>query len=428
MRYICEQSALFGRAQITPSKSHSMRAILLASMANGTSVIDNYLCSPDIFAMIKACSNLGADIRLVGERQLVVHGISGCIRANGNIIDAGNSGQILRFLTAMSALSDRYTVVTGDYSIRHNRPMLSLISGLRQLGAFCISTKNNSFAPIIVRGPVAPGEITIDGQDSQPVSALLMAAAFMPGTTTITVTNSGEKPWVDLTLSWLERLGVSYVRKKYEQYIINGCSLYQPFNFSIPSDLSSAIFPVVAALITKSEITIDNIDMSDEQGDKKAIFALQDMGANIVYEESNQKLRVKRSTFLRGQKINVNDFIDAVPILAVMGCFASGVTVLTGASAARGKECDRLRMMTSELLKMGAKIEEVDDGLKICNSKLHGAKVVSHADHRVAMSLAIAGIGSTGITEIDDIGCVAKSFPTFCKVMQGLGVNIKVVA
>lgn len=428
MNFISQRSTLSGSIQVPASKSHTIRAILLASMVGGTSHIENYLHSPDVFAMIKACEQLGAEVQIINEKCLSVTGVNGFVSNCSENIDAGNSGQVLRFITAIGALGKNKRLITGDYSICHNRPMESLISGLQQLGAFCISTKHDDFAPILVKGPLVPGEVTIDGQDSQPVSALLMACAFMIGTTVINVESPGERPWIDLTLSWLQRLGVEYERHGYERYKISGRIGYPAFKYLVAGDFSSLLFPIVAAILTNSEITLVNVDMDDVQGDKQAIFALQKMGADIEYSAANRQLLVRGGCKLVGQEIDVNNFIDSITALAVVGCFASGVTILKGARAARGKECDRLQMVTRELTKMGAVIEEFDDGLRISNSQLSGARVESHTDHRMAMSLAIAGMACEGLTEVVGVGCVAKSFPGFCEAMQKLGAVIKVAA
>ncbi|MCK4869474.1 MAG: 3-phosphoshikimate 1-carboxyvinyltransferase, partial [Gammaproteobacteria bacterium] len=375
MKYICSCSTLSGSGCVTPSKSHTLRAILLTSMVNGRSTIANYLDSPDAHAMINACRMIGANIEIVDEKQLVIEGVNGLLQCPSDVINAGNSGQVLRFMSAMLALQSKYAVITGDESIRYNRPMQPLIEGINQLGAFCVSTKGDGYAPIVIRGQLEPGVVQLDGQDSQPVSALLLAAAFVDGTTEIKVESPGEKPWIDLTLAWLKRLGVRYENHDYRRYFVYGNVTYSGFNYSVPSDFSSVLFPVAAALVTKSEITLNNIDMQDVQGDKKALAVLQKMGANIIYDADTQQLTVKKTERLIAQEIDVNDFIDAVTTFAVIGCFAEGKTIIKGAQAARGKECDRIAMIVNELRKMGADITEFTDGIEIKTSKLIGTSV-----------------------------------------------------
>jgi 3-phosphoshikimate 1-carboxyvinyltransferase len=421
-----EKSILTGKISASPSKSHTLRAILFATMAEGISTISNYLHSPDAEAMVTACRQMGADITVTAE-QINITGIGGKPKTVDDIIDCGNSGQVLRFVSAMTALNSSYTIFTGDYSIRHNRPMLPLINGLTALGAFCVSARNDGFAPIIVRGPMEAGEVIIDGEDSQPVSALLMACCFLNSRTDIYVKNAGEKPWIDLTLSWLDKFKLPYENHDYAHYIIYGDAKYQGFDYAVVGDFSSILFPLVAALITQTEIALHYVDMDDVQGDKQVIAVLKQMGANIEYDRKKQILTVKKTAKLIGREIDVNAFIDAVPILAVVGCYAQGTTKLTNAKIARSKECDRLACITKELRKMGANLEETIDSLTIESMPLNGASVVSHHDHRIAMALCVAALGATGKTLVADTECIAKSYPTFYPDMKKLGVKITTI-
>lgn len=419
-KFKIKPSTLSGSINASPSKSHSLRAILFATMARGKSVIRHYLHSPDVDAMIEACRQLGATITQKQD-YLEIEGVSGKPKTPKKIIDAGNSGQVLRFVGAIASLTDGEFHITGDQSVRTNRPVTPLIEGLSHLGVQCSST-----SPLTLCGPMRSGVTTLDGTDSQPVSALLIAAAFVDGVTEINVTNPGEKPWVGLTLSWFDRLGIRYENQNFEKYRVFGRADIAGFEYTVPGDFSSLAYPITAALVTQSEVTINNVDMNDAQGDKKIIDALINMGANI--EIVDHHITIKPSNELRGCEIDVNDFIDAVTILAVIGCYASGTTVLSNAYIARKKESDRLATITAELTKMGAQIQETDDSLIITNANLSGTQTFSHHDHRIAMSLAVAGMGANKETIIDDIKCVAKSYPGFVADMQHLGCNIEVLS
>jgi 3-phosphoshikimate 1-carboxyvinyltransferase len=420
MNYLIKPSKLSGAITIPASKSHTLRAILFASLAHGESIIHNYLHSPDTDAMIAACRLLGAKIHAT-KHQLNIIGTNGTPQTPENIIDAGNSGQVLRFVAAVAALTSGYTIITGDESVRKNRPVQPLLDGLTHLHVFAKSSQNNATAPIIIQGPLRGGETTLNGEDSQPVSALLIAAAFATNPTVINVRNPGEKPWVDLTLSWLKRLGIQYEKQDYTQYKIMGNARYAGFEYIVPGDFSSCAFPLVAGLITNSAITLQNLDFSDAQGDKELICALQTMGANIEYDLTQKIITTHPIEKLIGQTIDVNNYIDAVPILAVAACFATSETLITGAAIARKKESNRLAAITQELQKMGANILELEDGLKIMPSKLVGAKVDSFNDHRIAMALAVAGMMATGETIITNVSCVEKSYPDFAQAMRDLG-------
>lgn len=416
-------SSLCGSVQAPPSKSQTMRAILFATMAHGTSRVRHYLRSPDVEAMLQAVQRLGAEVRRKDDEVCIV-GVSGQVNVRPGLIDAGNSGQVLRFIPAFAALSNQPIQVTGDESVRTRRPVLPLLDGLTQLGAVCKST--HGYAPIDVCGPIHAASIEIDGQDSQPVSGLIMATAFLSAPSTIRVRNPGEKPWVGLTLSWLDRLGIDYQNQDFQTYRIAGQACYPGFDYVVPGDFSSMAYPIVAALITGSTVRIEGVDMQDAQGDKKLIGVLQAMGADIDFDPARSLLSVRGGVELIGCEVDINDMIDAVTILAVVGCYAKGVTRLMGAAVARQKECNRIASIVCELKKMGADIDETADGLVVRHSPLQGSKTLQcYQDHRMAMSLTVAALGAKGESAIAGVECVQKSYPDFFSQMQGLGAELE---
>lgn len=422
---IVHPSKLSGQVAIPSSKSHSIRAIIFASLAQGTSHIYKRLDSPDIHQAIAACRQFGAEIDENGE-DLVIRGTAGNFHSPKCEIDSGNSGQVLRFIGALAALGEGKTILTGDDSIQKRRPVKPLIDALKQLGACAGSLNNNDCAPISVKGPCKPGSALICGQDSQPVSGLLMLSAFLDGETTIAVNNPGEKPWVDLTLYWLDKLNVPYENDQYKKYKVTGKKTLKAFDYTVAADFSSAAFPAAVALLSQSSVILNNIDMQDPQGDKKIFDAFKLMGAQISYDEKQRKLSVL-GNFLKGLKLDINDYIDAITILSVVGCFAKNETHITNAAIARKKESDRISAIACELKKMGAKITEKPDGLIIEPSKLHGCTLKTYHDHRMAMSLIIAALHANGPSKILSIDCISKSYPTFVEDMQKLGAKIEVV-
>ncbi len=422
MQLIVQSSSLSGSIRVTTSKSHTMRAVLLGSLAHGTTTVRHYLPSPDTVAMVAACKALGAGITQMDD-VITIQGTGGNLTTPKQVIDVGNSGQVLRFVASIAALLPHHTVITGDNSICSIRPMNPLLGALQQLGAFALSTKGDGHAPIVIGGKAKAGHVCLDGQDSQPVSAMLFLAAFLEGETVIEVNNPGELPWINLTLHWLDMLGVTYTNDNYTKYTVQGPVSYQGFDYTVPGDWSSAAFPIAAALVTNSSITLENMDFADPQGDKAIIGAFQAMGASIIVDAANRRVEVKQHSGLHGATINVNDFIDAVPVLAAVACFASSPVIITGGGIARHKECDRIHAIAVELKKMGATIEEQPEGLIIHPSILHGAQVSSWHDHRIAMALSVAGC-ACGNVVIDNVACVAKSFPGFAAAMRGLGANI----
>lgn len=422
MKYSVKQSSLSGSIEIPPSKSHNHRALIFALLAKGTSRIDKYLDSPDSAAMLKTIQQLGAKVKK-SKDQLEIEGVGPTLKPSDDVINAGNSGIVLRFIGALAALIPAYTVITGDHSIRTRRPVKPLLEALKQLGVIAESMVGDGYAPIIIKGPLSNGRCSLDGQDSQPVSALIIAATFARGASEIHVTNPGEKPWIDLTLSWLDFLKLPYENHDYTHYKIPGGASYEGFNYTVPGDFSSLAFPVAAALITQSEISIDNVDMSDVQGDKKLLDLLKQMGAKL--ETKGRTLHVKRAGSLKGCTFDINDTIDAITILAVIGCYAEGETVLTNAAIARKKECDRIHCIATELKKMGADIEEKEDGLVIRGSKLKGTTLETYHDHRMVMSLTVAALGAEGESVIEGVECVAKTYPNFKEHLKQLGAKLQ---
>lgn len=420
MRYFqIRRSSLEGFLSLPSSKSQTMRAILFASLAKGQSTIHCPLASPDIDAMIAACENFGAKIKRE-KQSLKIRGVAGKPVFKSLIIDAQNSGQVLRFIGAIAGLAKKEITITGDESIQTNRPILPLVTALRGLGVKAAA--KTDYAPIAVQGPVVSNVTYLNGQDSQPVSAIIMLSCFVEQTTTIIANNSGETPWIDLTLSWLDRLGICYQNDEYHTYTVTGAKEVSSFEYTVPGDFSSCAFPLIAALITKSEITIKNIDLQDAQGDKDLIYLLKELGASISIQEG--AITVQKSRQLDGAVINVNAMIDAVPILAVLGLFGKETMHLSGAQSARGKESDRLKCITQELKKMGANIQEYPDGLIIHPSTLHSAEVDSHNDHRIAMALCVAAMTIEEPSIIKGVGCINKSYPNFYADMKKLGARL----
>lgn len=424
-QYRIKKTVLNGEIVIPPSKSQTLRAILFGSLGNGKSRIHHYLSSPDTQAMVEACRSFGAHLN-VSPTYIEIQGINGKLNYTEDVIQAGNSGLVLRFCSAIGALAKHPVVVTGDRSIRHLRPMKPLLEGLSQLGVSTTSMRGDHYAPVIIQGPIQSGKATLNGEDSQPVSALIIASAFAEGPIEIAVQNPGEKPWIALTLNWLDRLGISYENKTYQHYRVLGNSQYEGFEYCVPGDFSSAAFPLAAALITSSEVTIKNIDMLDLQGDKELISVFQKMGGNIQIE-NNKTIHVKKGGPLVGIKVDINDFVDGITILAVVACFAEGETHIQNAAIAKHKECNRISCIATELRKMGADIAETEEGLLIKKSSLKGAQVNSYQDHRMAMSLVVAALGAEGETTVSSVECVAKTFPTFMHDFNKLGANIRVV-
>lgn len=414
-----ERSTLSGEMTVPPSKSQTMRALVFSLLAKGRSTILSPLLSPDTQAMARACTLLGAQIASFSDRME----IEGGLKPADDVIDAGNSGQVLRFIGAVSALLPAYTVITGDHSIRSRRQVQPLIEGLEQLGAWAVSARGDSHAPLIVRGPLRGGIAEVSGEDSQPISGLLIAASFASEKTELFVRGPGELPWIALTLSWLNRFNIPYQNHNFEHYRLSGGAEIQGFTYRVPGDWSSALYPIAAALMTDSEITLHGLDFDDPQGDKEVVTLLEQMGAKI--STNSTSLTLHRGSRLKGARIDIGKFIDAITLLPVLACHADKPTEIYGGSIARFKECDRIQAIVTELKKMGAQIEETSDGMTIYPSELKGARVFCHADHRMALALSVAALAAHGSTEIIGTEVVSKSFPGYFNELRQLGARLK---
>ena len=412
-------STMRGTVRIPPSKSHSIRAVFLAALAEGTSTIRHRLHSADVDSAIAACKALGATIEESGE-ILRITGFNGRPTAPKDAIDVGNSGTTANFVLALAALCDKPVTITADDQTR-KRPVAPLLDSLRQLGAV-IESSHNGLLPVRIRGPIKGGTADVAGTTSQYLSALLLHGIFCETPAVLKLKSLNEKPYADMTVAWLKKLGVRLEQDNHSEYRLASRQTIKAFEADIPSDWSSAAFFLILAAIPGCEITLEGLDFADTQGDKEVVNYLKAMGADI---ESGNTLMI-RGRKLRGTTLDLNNTPDALPAMAVAGALAEGVTHLTNVPQARIKETDRIAVMHRELAKMGAGIAEERDGLLIKGgAPLRGTAVAGHYDHRVVMSLAVAGLAAAGITTIDTAEAIQITFPDFVDRMRACGADIR---
>lgn len=419
MYLIVEKSKITGKIKIPGSKSHTIRALFLASLAKGTSQIYDPLLSNDADSAVKVCKSFGANINFT-DNKYQIEGFGTNPLTPDDIVDVGNSGTTMRFAVSTASLNPGCTVLTGDYQIRR-RPLGPLIESLNSLGANIFSTRNNGMAPVVVKGVLKGGNTSIDAITSQYLSSLLIHTPLLEKDSEISITRLNEAPYVEMTLWWLDKQGIKYENNNFKSIFVYGNQAYKPFNLAIPGDFSSATFFAVQAAISGDEIIMENLDMTDPQGDKMVFSILKEMGATV--DINSNSIRVKGNG-LRGMEIDMNSIPDALPALAVLGCFAEGETRLVNVPQARLKETDRIAVMCMELKKLGADIEELPDGLIIRNSKLKGGNVEGHDDHRIVMSLAIAGLNIDGKVIINGAEAYNVTFPEFGDLLKGCGGKI----
>ncbi|MBI4250238.1 3-phosphoshikimate 1-carboxyvinyltransferase [Candidatus Uhrbacteria bacterium] len=425
------------KGSVTPpgSKSHTIRALLLATLAHGASTIENALDSDDTRACMRVCRSIGSAISVRKDKQgglsLTVRGKGLPLRLHADVIDTGESGITTRFVLpllglANSKLSKRIAIAC-DPQMRQ-RPILPFITALNNVGMDIRPRSKRSVWPLDVTGTLEGGATIVDGTTSQYISALLLSLPLAQNDSHITIQNLNERPYVEMTTRWLDMLGIRYEWKKRggkDHFIIKGGQHYRPFHGKIPADFSSASYFLAAGTILPGQISMRNLDFSDAQGDKELVALLAKMGAYI--RKRGPVLSMRGAHELRGARIDCNAIPDLVPTLAVIGTQARGATDLYNVAHARLKETDRLSAMAQELRRLGAHIREKKDGLTITKSKLRGAPVNGHGDHRTIMALAIAGLCAQGTTRIKGAEGIAKTFPRFPKLLRDIGGNIYII-
>ena len=413
------------RGEITPpgDKSVSHRAVILGSLAQGKTRAEGFLASRDTLATANAFRSMGVSVKArAGALEITGKGLFG-LGAPLGTIDAENSGTTARLLAGLLSAQKFSCEITGDSSLR-SRPMSRVTVPLRMMGAL-ISAEGETL-PLRIKGRELRGiDYRTPVASAQVKSAVLLAGLYASGQTSVTEPERTR----DHTERMLRHFGVPVETSGTRVSVSPGVA-FSAAELEIPSDISSAAFFIVAALINPgSEIMVKNVGLNPLR--TGALDILREMGADISIENPRERCGepvgdiVARHSALRGVRIegeSVSRAIDEFPVISVAACFADGETVISGAGELRVKETDRISAMTQELSKLGADIRETPDGM-IINGKeqLRGARCASRGDHRVAMSLAVAATQARGETAIGDAGCVSISFPEFFSHLEALG-------
>lgn len=417
------QAAEHPTVRVPGSKSITNRALLLAALANGDSTIDRALFSDDTLYMSAALRRLGIHVdadrhpkdRFPGE-TFHVRGGGGRIPAREAQLDTGNAGTAARFLVACACLGHGRFVVDGTARMRQ-RPIAELLDALRQLGAMV--TSPTGCPPVTIDADGLPGgRAQVKGErSSQFLSALLMVAPYAARDVTLEV--DGEliaKPYIDLTLGVMQQFGVTVDRDGYHRFgVRHGQSYRASAHYEVEPDASSAHYFLAAAALLGMRLQIDGLTTRSLQGDAQFVEVLAQMGAEI--RRHPDTLGVRGSSPLRGIDVDLNAISDTAPTVAVLATFAASPTRVRNVAHIRQQESDRIANVTTELRKLGATIEEHDDGWTITPSTLHGGEVEPYDDHRLAMAFALIGLRVPGI-KIRNPACVSKTFPTFFEQLE----------
>ncbi|EOE5377346.1 3-phosphoshikimate 1-carboxyvinyltransferase [Salmonella enterica subsp. enterica serovar Montevideo] len=403
-----------GAINLPGSKSVSNRALLLAALACGKTVLTNLLDSDDVRHMLNALSALGINYTLSADRtRCDITGNGGALRASGALeLFLGNAGTAMRPLAAALCLGQNEIVLTGEPRMKE-RPIGHLVDSLRQGGANIDYLEQENYPSLRLRGGFTGGEIEVDGSvSSQFLTALLMTAPLAPEDTTIRV--KGElvsKPYIDITLNLMKTFGVEIANHHYQQFVVKGGQQYHsPGRYLVEGDASSASYFLAAGAIKGGTVKVTGIGRKSMQGDIRFADVLEKMGATITW--GDDFIACTRGE-LHAIDMDMNHIPDAAMTIATTALFAKGTTTLRNIYNWRVKETDRLFAMATELRKVGAEVEEGHDYIRITPpAKLQHADIGTYNDHRMAMCFSLVALSDTPVTILDP-KCTAKTFPDY---------------
>ncbi|ECJ3457190.1 3-phosphoshikimate 1-carboxyvinyltransferase [Salmonella enterica] len=403
-----------GAINLPGSKSVSNRALLLAALACGKTVLTNLLDSDDVRHMLNALSALGINYTLSADRtRCDITGNGGPLRAPGALeLFLGNAGTAMRPLAAALCLGQNEIVLTGEPRMKE-RPIGHLVDSLRQGGANIDYLEQENYPPLRLRGGFIGGDIEVDGSvSSQFLTALLMTAPLAPKDTIIRV--KGElvsKPYIDITLNLMKTFGVEIANHHYQQFVVKGGQQYHsPGRYLVEGDASSASYFLAAGAIKGGTVKVTGIGRKSMQGDIRFADVLEKMGATITW--GDDFIACTRGE-LHAIDMDMNHIPDAAMTIATTALFAKGTTTLRNIYNWRVKETDRLFAMATELRKVGAEVEEGHDYIRITPpAKLQHADIGTYNDHRMAMCFSLVALSDTPVTILDP-KCTAKTFTDY---------------
>ena len=415
-----QKSKLNGRIVCPSNKSYTHRAIFLAALSDGKSIVKKILRSNDTLATISACRGFGIEVEEVEDKVTINNTINSTVE--NSMINAENSGTTIRIAIAIAALSGGNTILTGDESLR-KRPMQPILDSLETMNVKTES--DDGRPPIHINGKIEGNEISINGDiSSQFISALMIIAPRLPEGLTIKV--EGElvsKPYVDLTIAIMKKFGVKVkTEEEYKKYQVTH-QIYKPTTFSIPSDFSNLALLLAANVLLGDGLTIE-INLGDmPQGDEAIVDILEKLGVNVTLEDDI--ITTKSPILLKGGKFDLSNTPDLLPAIAILALKSEKPIELFNVKHARYKETDRIAIMSRELKKIGLEVEEKEDGMILKKSEdIHSAELNSENDHRLFMAFSIVGM-FVGDCTVSDPDAVRVSYPEFISDMKNVGADFK---
>ncbi len=430
-------SDIGGVVKAPPSKSYSHRAVILASLAKGTSRLYDMLYSEDTLASIRVCEALGAEITR-NDDYLEVIGTGGKLHnSSKNPIDLANSGTTLRLMTTVASLSDNEVILTGDDSLQ-TRPMDLLLESVKSLGIDSSSVNDNGKAPILIKPGYSGGETNISGSvSSQYISSIIISSPLSKeGVTLFVLPEFKSRPYVDMTLDIMKKFGVKVLKGFYVKH--DDCSKshqscridefkikkqdYNACDYTVEGDYSSASYLLAAVAINGGHGKVLNLFKKSKQGDKLILEILEKMGADIKIHDDY--VEISSDGKLNGIDVDLSNAPDLLITVAVLAAMAEGTTNITGVRHARVKETDRIDTTCRQLEKLNCKLEEFEDGMSITGGVSSGV-VDSCGDHRLAMAFSLIGLKHD--IEITNGEVFDVSFPNFIEAMAEIGLELELV-
>ena len=403
-----------GTINLPGSKSVSNRALLLAALANGTTVLTNLLDSDDVRHMLNALKALGVQYALSDDRtRCEVTGNGGALHsAEALELFLGNAGTAMRPLAAALCLGSNDIVLTGEPRMKE-RPIGHLVDALRQGGAQIDYLEQENYPPLRLRGGFTGSNVEVDGSvSSQFLTALLMTAPLAPNDTVISIKGDlVSKPYIDITLHLMKTFGVEVENQSYQRFVVRGGQQYQsPGHYLVEGDASSASYFLAAGAIKGGTVKVTGIGRNSVQGDIRFADVLEKMGAVVTWGDDFISCTHGE---LNAIDMDMNHIPDAAMTIATAALFAKGTTTLRNIYNWRVKETDRLFAMATELRKVGAVVEEGEDYIRVTPpAKLQFAEIGTYNDHRMAMCFSLVALSDTPVTILDP-KCTAKTFPDY---------------
>ena len=404
------------RGTIAPpsSKSYAQRAIALALLAEGRSILRNIEFCKDTRSALKCIEALGAKVEYIDDSTIT---IEGGLKPQSSTLNVGESGLATRLFTPIASLNPTPITIEGEGTLLY-RPMTMMIEPLRQLGVQV--RDGGGFLPIEVQGPMHGGDITVDGSvSSQFITGLLLALPLAQEDTTLHVTSPVSIPYIDMTIETARLFGVEIMHNEgdYTQFFIEGRQQYTPADIAIEGDWSGAATLLVAGAIA-GEVTVKNISTLSKQADTAICHALERAGAGLIIEQDSITVSKRK---LRGFEFDAPNAPDLFPALAALAAAAEGESVIIGTDRLRHKESDRAETICHEYEKLGIEVDISEKNImRIRGGEILPATTFSHNDHRIAMSIAISALRCQGEVVIENAECVEKSYPTFFEDLESI--------